>query len=193
MGVRKLVPIFIIFTSQNFIIMKKENKSITVTKKTITVNYHDSSKHFTYRIEKGDPNRDIKLFGKEFKGVKASSIKKDFLNPSQRDLFNDLVYARHRMSRFEIDALPMIQKYRVKVLSKEVEKVLNRWKNEIVASKVDSLLLKLFPKSPIVKQFTSITLEEADEMYSTDISIHSIATESEIANYLVEKGLFPKF
>jgi hypothetical protein len=173
--------------------MKQENKSITVSKTTITVNYHDSNKHFSYKIEKGDPNRDIKLFGKEFKGVKASSIKKDFLKPGDRELFNDLVYARKRMSHFEIEKLPLYKKQTIKVTAKQVERVLNNWKTEIVSKKVDSLLMKLFPNSPVVKQMVDVQYDEKENLYQSSFSIHSIATEEQIAEYLYEKGLFPKF
>jgi len=169
--------------------MKKENKSITVTSKKITVNYHDTSKHFTYDI---DPNRNIKLFGKEFKGQKASDIKKDFLTREQREMFDDLVYARHHMTKSEIEALPLMKKYRVKVLSKQVEKTLNKWKAEVVSKKVDNFLLKLFPNSPIVKQFVEVQMDDKDDFYSDTIDIHSIFSEREIAEYLSEKGLFPK-
>jgi hypothetical protein len=172
--------------------MKKENKSITVSKNKITVNYHDTSKHFTYVIPKDSPTREMNLFGKQFKGTKASEIKKDFLTPEQRELFNDLVYAKHKMTKFEINNLPLIKKYRVKVLSKEVEKALTKWKNEIVYSKIDSLLLKLFPKSPVVKQFVNVGYEDVEDLYHNNISIHSLASEEQIAQYLSNKGLFPK-
>ena len=173
--------------------MKKENKSITVSKNKITVNYHDTSKHFTYVIPKNSPTREITLFGKTFKGAKATHIKKDFLSPEQREIFDDLVYAKSHMTKFEINNLPLIKKYRVKVLAKEVEKVLTAWKNEIVYNKVDSLLLKLFPKSPVVKQLVDIGYEDVQDLYKNDISIHSLVSELEIAQYLANKGLFPKF
>lgn len=172
--------------------MKKENKSITVSKNKITVNYHDTSKHFSYVIPKDSPTRNISLFGKTFKETKASEIKKDFLTPQQRELFDDLVYAKNRMTKSEINNLPLIKKYRVKVLSKEVEKVLTRWKNEIVYSKIDSLLLKLFPKSPVIKQLVNIGYEDVEDLYKNNISIHSLVTETQIAQYLSDKGLFPK-
>lgn len=173
--------------------MKKDNKSITVSSKKITVNYHDSAKHFTYKIEKGDPNREIKLFGKQFKGVKATDIKKDFLTPEQREIFNDLMYARHHMSKAEIEALPLVKKYRIKVLSKEVERTLTNWKAEVVSKSVDSLLLKLFPNSPVVKQFVGVQVEEKDQFYPDTINLHAVFSELEIAEYLCAKGLFPKF
>jgi len=173
--------------------MKKENKSITVSKNKITVNYHDTSKHFTYFIQKGDPNRDIKLFGKEFKGVKSSEIKTDFLTPELREIFDDLVYARKRMTKTEIEKLPKEKKYRVTVLSKKVEQVLFDWRNQIVSKKVDSLLLSLFPNSPIVKQMVAVEYDGKENVYNNSINIHNIATEKQIAEYLAEKGLFPKF
>lgn len=173
--------------------MKKDNKTITVTKKRMTVNYHDSAKHFTYVVKKGDPNRDIKLFGKEFKGTKAMEAKDDFLSPRYREMFNDLIYAKKRMTHSEIQALPIARRYTIQVLSKEVERVLNRWKSEVVSKKVDSLLLKIFPNSPIIQQMTSVCATEKDGIYDDSISIHSIFTERQIAEYLSEKGLFPKF
>jgi hypothetical protein len=173
--------------------MKKQNKSVTVTKNTITVNYHDNNKHFTYYIEDTHPTKQITLFGKTYKKVNARDVKQDFLDKETRDLFNDLVYARHSMTKSEINKLPLMKRYRVKVLSKQVEKALMRLKNEIVYKKIDSLLLKLFPHSPLVKQIVNIGYEDVDDLYKNDISIHSIVSEEEIAQYLYEKGLFPKF
>ena len=171
----------------------KENKSITVTSKKITVNYHDNGKHFVYTIEKGDPNRDIKLFGKEFKGIKASEVKKDFLTPDLREIFNDLIYAKHKMSKSEIEALPLMKKYRIKVLSQEVEKVLNKWKTEVVNESIDKLLLKLFPHSTMVKKMVEVKPDERDMIHHEGINTHKMFSEKEIAEYLSSKGLFPKF
>ncbi len=173
--------------------MKKDNKSISVGGNRMIVTYHDTAKHFIYDLDKPDLTRDIRLFGKQFKGVKAPEIKKDFLSKEHRELFNDLVYARHKMSQKEIDSLPIVKKYRIKVLSKEVERVLTQWKTEIVSKKVDSLLLKLFPNSPIVKEFVNVQCDSRDNIYNNNINIHSIFSEMEIAEYLSSKGLFPKF
>ena len=172
--------------------MKKDNKSITVTSKRIIVNYHDSAKHFIYKIEKGDPNRDIKLFGKQFKGIQAKDIKKDFFTKEQREIFDDLLYAKHRMSKSEIETLPLIKQYRIKVLSREVEKTLTKWKTEVVSASVDTLLLKLFPKSSIVKHFVETQPNEKDTFYPHNFNIHNMFSELEIAQYLASKGLFPK-
>lgn len=171
----------------------KENKSVTITSKKMTVVYHDKSKHFTYRIEKDDSaTKDVKLFGKSFKGLKSKDVKSDFLPPHLREIFDDLVYAKHKLSKSEIDALPLMKQYRVKVLSKEVEKTLSRWKAEIVSESIDKLLLKLFPNSPLVKQITETKMENADVFYSNAVDIHKMFTEKEIAEYLASKGLFPK-
>lgn len=159
----------------------------------MTVNYLDTRKHYTYFIDDNDPNKEIKLFGKKFKGSEAPKGKKDFLTPIQREMFDDLVYARHKMSKYEINTLPLMKKYRIKVLSIEVEKVLNQWKQEIIYSKIDNLLLKLFPKSPLVKQLVNTGYEDVKDLYPQNISIHDIVSEIDIAHHLVGKGLFPKF
>ncbi len=173
--------------------MKKDNKSISVSGNRMIVTYHDTAKHFIYDLNKPDTTKDIRLFGKKFKGVKATEVKKDFLSVEHRELFDDLLYARHKMSQKEIDSLPIVKKYRIKVLSKEVERVLTQWKAEIVSRKVDSLLLKLFPNSPVVKEFINVQCEDKDNVYYNSINIHSMFSEMEIAEYLSSKGLFPKF
>lgn len=173
--------------------MKKDNKSISINGNRMIVTYHDTAKHFIYNLEKPDVTKDIRLFGKKFKGVKAEEAKQDFLNKEHRELFDDLLYARHKMSQKEIDSLPIVKKYRIKVLSKEVERVLTQWKAEIVTKQVDSLLLRLFPNSPLVKQFVNVQCEEKDNIYCNSINIHSLFSEVEIAEYLSSKGLFPKF
>lgn len=173
--------------------MKKDNKSISVSGNKMIVTYHDTAKHFIYKLEGSDATKEMRLFGKKFKNVTASEIKKDFLSKENRELFDDLLYARHKMSQKEIDSLPIVKKYRIKVLSKEVERVLTQWKAEIVSKKVDSLLLKLFPNSPVVKQFVEVQCEEKDNMNCREINIHSLFSEMEIAEYLSSKGLFPKF
>jgi len=172
--------------------MKKENKSISVSGNKMIVTYHDTTKHFIYKLDDEGVTRDIKLFGKKFKDVTSSEIKKDCFTKKQREIFDDLVYARHKMSEKEIESLPIVKRYRIKVLSKEVEKTLTQWKAEMVTKKVDSLLLKLFPNSPLVKEFVNVQCEEKDKIYCDDINIHSLFSEIEIAEYLSSKGLFPK-
>lgn len=193
MGQSISVPLFFNHFLNHHHIMKNENKTITVSKNHMTVNYLDTQKHYTYTLPENDPNREIKLFGKKYKDFKIKTDKKDFLTPIQREIFDDLVYAKHKMTKSEINTLPLMKKYRIKVLSVEVEKTLNRWKQEIVFSKIDSLLLKLFPKSPIVKQLVEIGYEEVKDLYPDKISIHDVVSEMDIAEYLVGKGLFPKF
>jgi hypothetical protein len=174
--------------------MKKENKTITVGKDFITVNYHDTKKHFVYPVQKDHGAlRDIKLFGKSFKRQKASEIRKDFLTPQQRELFDDLLYSRKRMTQQEIDLLPVNRKYRILVIAKEVERILTEWKKEIIFTKVDSLLLKLFPNSTMVKQMVEVGTDYEDSDYLNNISIHSLVSEQQIAEYLLQKGLFKKF
>lgn len=159
--------------------MKKHVKPITITKKSI-VNLSSN------------PNREIKIFGKEFKGLKAVDIKTDIFTKEQREIFDDLVYAKKRMTKSEIESLPLIKKYRVKVLSIEVEKTLNKWKSEIVNSTIDNLLLKLFPNSKLVKDITNVEPSNVDYIETVDFNIHKMFTEVEIAEYLSSKNLFPK-
>lgn len=174
--------------------MKKENKSVSVTANKMIVTYHDTSKHFVYKLDPpSERTKELRLFGKKLKENQQKTVAKDFLTPQHREIFDDLLYARHRMSKKEIDSLPIVKKYRITVLSKQVEKALSAWKAEIVSKKVDSLLLKLFPNSPVVKELVQVQCEHKDKMYNDSVNVHSIFSEMEIAEYLSSKGLFPKF
>jgi len=169
--------------------MKKQKKPITVNKKFI-VKLNESV--IVHNIKKDDPNRQIKLFGKEFKGITQQELKKDVFTKEQRELFDDLVYAKKRMTKNEIESLPLIKKYRVKVLSNEIEKTLSQWKSEIVNSTIDSLLLKLFPKSKLVKDIVQVKPSVTDYISADSIDIHKMFSELEIAQHLASKNLFPK-
>lgn len=172
-------------------IVVDHSKSICVKADRITVVYADSRKHFTYPINQPDPNREIKLFGKTLHGVKALQAKEDYLPSAYRQMLDDVLYARQHMTKEEINELPIMRQYNIRVLGSKIERVLHNWKREIVNTKVDSLLLKLFPRSPFVRQLIEVGEGQKPEMDVNEINIFDLVNERQILSYLQERHLFP--
>lgn len=170
-----------------------KNKTVSVGANKMTVLFTNTRKHFVYQLEKDSPTREITLFGKKLNDIKATDVKEDFLKPAQRQYLNDLLYARQKLSKEEIAKLPLSRQYYVRVVSKNVERALHKWKCEIVNNKIDSLLLKLFPKSNTVKAFVELSSGEKPEVNPANLTIFDLVTEREIVGYLQANNLFPQF
>lgn len=169
----------------------KKNKTISVGAKTISVVYTDTKKYYMYDIDNQDPTRDVKLFGKKFKGVTAHESK-DYLNPKQRRILDDILYSKGRYNQEQIEKLPLMRQYYLLEGAVKVEKELYQWKKEIVSKRIDNLLLKLFPNSKIIRQLVKITEGKALYHDVNRIDIRNLVSEQQIVARLQQKGLFPK-
>ena len=169
----------------------KRNKTISVTAKKMSVIYTDTNKYYMYDIENHESIRDVKLFGKKFKGV-AAQDSKDYLNPKQRRILNDILYSKGKYSSDQIATLPLMRQYYILEVAAKAEKELYLWKKEIVAKRIDNLLLKLFPNSKLVKQLLKITEGKPLHSEINRIDIRNLVSEQQIVARLQLKGLFPK-
>lgn len=173
-------------------ISRKENKTISVNAKTMSVVYTDTNKHFVYHIDSQSPTRDIVLFGKNLRGVKAQDAKEDFLDKHHRRLLNDILYSKGKYTEDQIKKMPLIRQWYILDVSRKAERVIHAWKKEIISKQLDGTLSKLFPKSKLVKQFISMSTGETLGVDVTKINIRNLVTEKEIVEYLQLKGVFPK-
>jgi|LakMenEpi03Aug12_release.lakeMendotaPanAssembly.Ray.scaffolds.fasta_scaffold02505_26 hypothetical protein len=167
-------------------------KTISVEANKMSVIYTDTNKHYVYKLENQTPTKELVLFGKVYKGQRALSSKDDFLSPTHRRILNDILYSKHRYTDKQIKEMPLIRQYYILDVARKVEKVLYNWKKEIISTRLDNLLLKLFPHSKFMKQFVDVCKENP---VGTDVSrtdIRTLVSEQEIVEYLRLKGLFPK-
>lgn len=134
--------------------------------------------------------RDIVLYGKTLGHVKARDVK-DFLNPHQRRLLEDILYSKGKYTEQEIKHLPLIRRYYITEVAQKVEKVLYSWKRDLINKEVDDMLLALFPKSKIVRQLVDACKEKRVGMDATRVDIRNLVSEKDIVIYLQTKGLFP--
>ena len=166
----------------------KEHKTISVGTNGMSVVYTDTNKHFNYKFD--HPVRQEVLFGKSLGNVKARDVK-DFLNPHQRQLLDDLLYSKGRYTEHEIKKLPLIRQYYITELAQKVDKVLYNWKRDLINRHVDDILLKLFPNSKLVRQLVEVCKEKQVGMDATRVDIRNLVSEKDIVTYLQTKGLFP--
>lgn len=173
-------------------ISKKENKTISVNAKSMSVIYTDTNKHFVYQIDSQSPTREVVLFGKNLRGVKAQDAKTDFLDKHHRRILNDILYSKYKYTEDQIKKMPLIRQWYILDVSRKAERVLYNWKKEIIAKQLDTTLSKLFPKSRLVRQFIEMSTEKVPGIDVSKINIRNLVTEKEIVEYLQLKGIFPK-
>ncbi len=173
-------------------ISSKENKTISVSAKSMSVIYIDTNKHFVYQIDSQSPTRDVVLFGKNLRGVKAIDAKKDFLDKHHRRILNDILYSKGRYTEDQIKKMPLIRQWYILDVSRKAERVLYNWKKEIIAKQLDATLSKMFPKSKLIQQFISMSTEETPGIDVSKINIRNLVSEKDIVEYLQLKGIFPK-
>lgn len=193
----KLIPFLISkpYKKQKIMLKKKnlinENKTISVDANKMSVMYTDTNKHYVYKLD-DQPNREIVLFGKTFKGKSAMSVKDDSTTDRERQILEDILYSKDKYSPEEIKQMPLIRQYYLTEVARRAEQALYNWKREIINSQVDDILLKLFPHSKMVAKIVDMCKENQVGMDVTKIDIRNLVSEKEIITYLQNKGVLPK-
>jgi hypothetical protein len=108
----------------------------------------------------------------------------------QQTLYAKTVYGLSYYTRSELKKLPKTRLQQLEHQHQQIQELLNRWKTEVMHSKLDSILLALFPKSPIVKAFTGVKPE------SKHVSTRSFKelgiNQVQIAHKLIAEGFLPE-
>ena len=168
---------------------RNQNKTISCNSNGIIISYGDAKKHQFIHYQNNHV-KNIQLYGT----VKYQQITKTpRFNPKQNDLFAKLMYGFKMFSREELNEMPEITKINIKIGYTKTQRILSKWKQDLTFSKLDELLLFLFPKSPIVKQMSE-TKGQLDEIAKEDeISFRQLGlTDNQIADKLIEYNLLPQ-
>lgn len=156
------------------------NKVVNATKTGISVNYTDTNKHFFIYYDKIEEK---KVF-KNYQDVVN-------LNPKQIKIYRLAIYGVEALSEQEYKLLTKIEVKRIISKQKHTQKLINRWKQQIVQIKVNSLLSKLFPKSSIISELIS----DNDYYSDTLINNHSFKelgiTKKTLIDKLIELKCLP--
>jgi hypothetical protein len=158
------------------------HKTVSAKANGIVISFRESNKNHFMAYQDGHTTD---------KPVRYQTISRPAFNKVQQKLYAETVYG---LTAFTTDELEMMPKTRKKsVLSRflKAQDILNQWKQHLVYSKIDHILLSLFPRSRVVKQITSISgvdKDLKDRHTFKELGINQV----EIAQKLVEEGILPK-
>jgi len=122
---------------------------------------------------------------------KYQTISRPALNKMQQKLYAETVYGLTAFTNEELQMMPKTRKKGILARFLKAQDILNQWKQEIVYSKVDNILLSLFPRSRAVQKFVSTKGADKDikdRHTFKELGINQV----QIAQKLVEEGVLPK-
>lgn len=160
----------------------KQNKTISVNSKGMVISYTDSNKHMFVNFENQDVPRTMP--------AKYQEIEQSAFNQKQQKVYSEAVYGLNFYPEVMVSKMPKKIVMKIATRCEMVQKAINMLKQDIVNSKVDSLLLALFPNSPLVK---SIVDMEADETIKCNFAFKDLGlNQTKIAEKLVVLKLLPE-
>jgi hypothetical protein len=162
-----------------------QEKTVSANSKGVIISYGDVKKHQFVRYD--SYVRKIQIEGT----VRYQKLESFEFNETQQRIFSTLVYGFEVIPDEQIKKLPAPIKKRIVANYAITNKLLNRWKQEIINEMVDGFLSKMFPKSKVTKQM--IGLKGYDDTLKSTISFKELGiSERSIANKLIEFDLLPK-
>jgi hypothetical protein len=162
------------------------NKTVCASSKGIVISFRDANKQKYIPYESTMLN-EIQLYGH----VKFQQLESPILNTIQQKLYSEAVYGLSYFPKDVVAEMSKGKKLRVLARYAKAQRILNRWKQEIVHTKVDSFLLALFPNSPITKALveTKGYDRESKECHSfKELGL----TQEDVANKLMEFNILPQ-
>lgn len=167
--------------------MRNSDKTISANSKGIIISYGDVNKHMFASYNRSEYVSKIQLEGTK----KYQKIDVIVLNNVQKDLYHKIVYGFSAYTKEELTAMSKSKKFKTTIAYTKAHRILNRWKQEIINESINSLFIKMFPNSPIVKQIVSIngyddTLD-CSYIHFKDLGI----SRKQIINKLIEFNLLP--
>jgi hypothetical protein len=115
------------------------------------------------------------------------------LNPIQEKLYQTLIYGFDIFTRKELAKLPEQRKIDIKIRYTKAQRILQKWKQDLIFDSLDKFLLSLFPKSSIVKAFANTKGNSPDVSNEEYITFREAGIkQSQIINKLIENNLLPQ-
>lgn len=115
------------------------HKTVCAGTEGIVISFRDANKHRFISYDNSLVD-EIQTTGK----VKYQDIEQPLFNKTQQELYAETVYGLSYYSDKDVKKMSKTKKFRVITRYSKAQRVLNRWKQEIVYEKVDKLLLTFF-------------------------------------------------
>ncbi len=162
------------------------NKTVTANSKGIIISFRDDNKprYIPYK------NREVAELQHQGKSL-YQELDQPVFNRIQQRLYAEALYGINAYDQTELMTLSRKDILRITSLHRRVQFFLNRWKQEIMDSKVNDLLSRIFYKSKAVKDMCSI--KGYNRAYTARYSFKELGlTQEAVANKLVEMGFLPQ-
>jgi hypothetical protein len=162
------------------------HKTVCAGTKGIIISFRDANKH------RFMPYDNVQVQEIQTKGtVKYQPLEQPPFNAIQQKLYAEAVYGLSYYSDQDVREMSKSKKLRVLARYAKAQRVLNRWKQEIVYEKVDSFLLALFPHSAITKALVETKGYDRSSRESHTFKELGL-TPQDIASKLMEAHLLPQ-
>lgn len=167
---------------------KNQNKTISASATGIVISFADANKHQFMNYENSYVKK-VQLEGtvkyQEIESQPKFSIK-------QKELYSKVLYGFKAYTKEEIETMTERKKSNVTILYAKVQRLLSNWKQDLTYNFIDSLLLNIFPNSPVVKQMANTSGRLHEISKEDDISLKDLGiTQTMIINKLIENNLLP--
>jgi len=162
------------------------HKTVCAGTKGIVISFRDANKHRFLPYENAQVE-EIQLKGH----VKYQSLEQPAFNKLQQKLYAEAVYG---LSYYSVEAVEQMSKSKkLRVLAKyaKAQRILNRWKQEIVYDRVDRFFLELFPKSSITKMLVETKGYDRETRENHTFKELGLSPQ-DVASKLVEVNILPK-
>lgn len=165
-----------------------QEKAVSANSNGIVISFRDVNKHQFIKYEIPYV-KEVQLNGT----VKYQKIEEVPFTPKQKELYLKVIYGFNGYTEKEMSWLP--ERVKAKISNRFViaQRILNKWKQEILFEGLDGLLLSLFPHSKVIKQIIStkgicLGISSEDEISFKELGI----TKIQIAEKLIKHNLLPQ-
>lgn len=162
------------------------NKTVTANSKGIIVSFRDQhrTRYIPYKIrEVADIQHQGTCLYQEFE--------QPVFNKIQQKFYAEALYGINAYDQSEMMSLSRKEVSRITSLHRRVQFFLNRWKQEIMDSKVNDLLSKWFSRSQTIKDLCSAS--GYNRAYTAKYSFKELGlTQEAVATKLIEMGFLPQ-
>lgn len=162
------------------------HKTVSAGSKGIIISFRDANKHKFIPYE-NNYIEEIQVAGHS----KYQNLEQPTFNKIQQQLYAEAVYGLSYYSEADIAKMSKSKKLRVLAKYAKAQRVLNRWKQEIVYEKVDSFLLTFFPNSAITKALVETKGHDRNSRESHTFKDLGL-TQKDVAGKLIEVRLLPE-
>lgn len=167
---------------------KNSSKTISANSKGITITFGDVNKHqFIYYNSDNDIAKSIQTDGRK----NYQLFDQPEFNRIQKDIYTQAVYGLKAFKNEEIMLMQPKKIEEIKNLHSKAKVIINKFKQEVSCHSVDNFLMRLFPRSLMIKHITSV--QGTDPFISVSLSLKDLKiTPTMLAKKLVEYGVLPK-